>query len=60
MPGAVLNGPLALNFSDEQTTVYLLFLKREADGRYSPTSGQVVPGDAVVGLPKNPLTVFPR
>jgi len=57
---SVVNGPHALNFTDEQTTVYLLFLKREADGRYSPTSGQVVPDEAVIGLPRTSITLFPR
>jgi len=60
MRGAVVNGPIPLDFSDEPTTVYLLFLKRETDGRYTPTSGPVVPGVSVIPLPRNSLTVFPR
>jgi len=58
--GPIANGPIFLDFSSEPTAVYLLFLVLEPDGRYAPTSGQVDPDDAVVALPKNATTVFPR
>ena len=40
---AELNGPLLASFDPKQETRFLLFLHREADGRYSPTSGQTDP-----------------
>jgi hypothetical protein len=60
LPGPVLNAPLGLDFSRGPTTVYLLFLKRESDGFYAPTSAQVFPELSILALPKGPLTVFPR
>jgi hypothetical protein len=60
LPGPVLNAPLGLDFSRGPTTVYLLFLKRESDDLYAPTSAQVFPEFSILALPKGPLTVFPR
>jgi len=37
------NGPSLTSFDSKQHTRYLLFLHREADGRYSPVSGQTYP-----------------
>src|SRR5436190_11682875 len=39
----LLNGPMLASFEPNQQTRYLLFLHREADGRYSPVSGQTDP-----------------
>jgi hypothetical protein len=37
------NGPMLVSFDPKQHTRFLLFLHREADGRYSPVSGQTDP-----------------
>ena len=37
------NGPMLASFDPKQHTRFLLFLHREADGRYSPVSGQTDP-----------------
>ncbi len=37
------NGPCLASFDSKQRPRYLLFLNREADGRYSPASGQTDP-----------------
>ena len=60
LPGPVLNAPLGLDFSSGPTSVYLLFLQRESDDLYAPTSGHVFPEFSILVLPKGPLTVFPR
>src|SRR2546427_8348483 len=39
----MINGPMLASFDPEQHTRFLLFLHREADGRYSPVSGQTDP-----------------
>lgn len=38
------NGPALVAFDPVKTGSFLLFLVREADGRYAPTSGQTDPG----------------
>jgi hypothetical protein len=38
-----MNGPSLAAFDPKQNTRFLLFLHREADGRYSPVSGQTDP-----------------
>lgn len=38
----MINGPLFVSFVADKGT-YLLFLKREPDGRYAPTAGQLDP-----------------
>ncbi len=37
------NGPALASFDPKQQTRYLLFLRREPDGRYAPVSGQTDP-----------------
>ncbi len=39
----MMNGPNLACFDPKQPTRFLLFLHREADGRYSPVSGQTDP-----------------
>ena len=39
----MINGPSLASFDLKQPMHYLLFLHREADGRYSPVSGQTDP-----------------
>jgi hypothetical protein len=47
----MLNGPELATFDPKQYTRFLLFLHREADGRYSPVSGQTDPaGSSVLKL----------
>jgi hypothetical protein len=41
---AGINDPHLLFFNPEDKAEFLLFLVREADGRYAPTSGQTDPG----------------
>jgi len=60
LPGPIVNAPLGLDFSRGPTTVYLLFLKRESDDLYAPTSGHLFPDFSILALPEGPLTVFPR
>ena len=38
------NGPNLLSFDPTKKQSFLIFLVREADGRYAPTSGQTDPG----------------
>src|SRR3989442_10448892 len=37
------NGPMLVSFDPKQHSHFLLFLHREADGRYAPVSGQTDP-----------------
>ena len=39
----MFNGPTLASFDPKQVAQFLLFLHREADGRYSPVSGQTDP-----------------
>jgi hypothetical protein len=39
----MMNGPSLASFDPKQHTRFLLFLRRETDGRYSPVSGQTDP-----------------
>jgi len=39
----LFNGPSLATFDPQQNTRFLLFLHREADGRFSPVSGQTDP-----------------
>jgi hypothetical protein len=41
-------GPMLACFDPKQRTRFLLFLRREADGRYSPVSGQVDPASCSI------------
>lgn len=45
------NGPMLASFKADKFTHYLLFLKREADGRYAPAAGQT---DAALSLRRIP------
>jgi hypothetical protein len=42
--GSYPNGPNLVTFNTTKKQVFLIFLVREPDGRYSPTSGQTDPG----------------
>ena len=44
------NGPGLVTFNPEAKKCFLLFLKRESDGRYSPVTGQTDPDGAVKDL----------
>ena len=39
----MIDGPMLASFDPKQHTRFLLFLHREADGRYAPVSGQTDP-----------------
>ena len=39
----LINGPMLISFDPQHYTRFLLFLQRDADGRYSPVSGQTDP-----------------
>ncbi len=39
-PGTVVNGPSFVAFDSKAHQSFLLFLKKEADGRYTPVTGQ--------------------
>jgi hypothetical protein len=41
---AMVSGPALVTFNSKQSTPFLLFLIREADGRYAPVTGQTDPG----------------
>ena len=43
--GPKKNSPALVAFDPTQKSEYLLFLVREADGRYAPTTGQSDPGN---------------
>jgi len=52
-PGfVVVNGPHELSFSPSggRSPDYLLFLKKDADGSFSPVSGHTFPGEGVFSL----------
>jgi hypothetical protein len=56
---ATVNGPLLVSFADpsdgKNLHSYLMFLVREADGRYAPTGGQTDPAyHAIHALPYEP------
>ena len=50
------NGPMLASFDPTQGACFLLFLHREADGRYAPVSGQTDPASCSVqklrGVPR--------
>lgn len=53
LKGGVINGPHPLVLpAGAPGTQYLLYLKRDPDGIFVPTSGQVFPGDSVFTLRK--------
>jgi hypothetical protein len=45
----MMNGPLLVSFDPAEMKSFLLFLKKEADGRFEPINGQTDPG--VCGIP---------
>jgi hypothetical protein len=59
------NGPTLLHFDASDMSKrgsYLMFLIREADGRYAPTGGQTDPGlNSVIKIPlDNPIPTFKK
>lgn len=48
------NGPCLVSFDPARKNRYLLFLKREGDGRYVPASGQLDPVDSIEALSRVP------
>ena len=50
----VLDGPGLVSFDPKEKKSFLLFLKREADGRYSSLSGQTDPDGGVKALENSP------
>jgi len=58
LPGAVLNGPVLVAFGHDPVNVYLLFLKKDFDGMFSPTSGQIDQYVSVLMLPKQFLAAL--
>ena len=48
--GIVINGPMLVSFDPKQKKRFLLFVKREAGGRYVAVSGQTDPAIAVKEL----------
>ena len=46
-PGLMINGPEMVAFEPKGKKRYLMFLKKEADGRYVAVSGQTDPQDAI-------------
>lgn len=57
--GLVVNGPNLIAFKPEEKRKFLLFLIREADGRYAPTVGQVDPGFQGIAALGNPMSTTP-
>jgi hypothetical protein len=53
-PKPFRNGPMLASFKVDRFTHYLLFLKREADGRYAPAAGQT---DAAICLRRIPSPI---
>ncbi|MEO8206849.1 MAG: hypothetical protein ABI615_11760 [Chthoniobacterales bacterium] len=49
-----LEGPRVLSFDPAKRNCYLMFLKRDKDGRYSALSGQTDPADAVKDIGNSP------
>jgi hypothetical protein len=49
-PSAQDNGPGLVTFDPKEKKRFLLFLKRESDGRYAPLTGQTDPATGVKGL----------
>lgn len=50
----VINGPMLVSFNPSEKNVYLLFLKRDEDGRYSPVNSQTDPYFSVKNLGQTP------
>ncbi len=58
--GLVVNGPNLIAFKSEEKRKFLLFLKREADGRYAPTVGQLDPGFQGIAALGDPMSASPN
>lgn len=52
-PGAAANGPGLVSFAPKDQKRFLMFLQKEADGRYAAVSGQTDPDDAIKELVEN-------
>lgn len=50
----VVNGPMLIAFDAKEMNRYLLFLTRDADGRYSATNGQLDPYFSLKNLGQTP------
>ncbi len=50
-------GPLLVSFKPEDKKQFLMFLQKEADGRYVAVSGQTDPQVSIVGIEQNFVTV---
>jgi hypothetical protein len=55
----VINGVTHLSFDTNKGDVYIMFLKREKDGRYSAVVGQADPKNSIIQLETH-NTWFPR
>lgn len=52
-PGAPPAGPLLVSFELKDKKRFLMFLQREADGRYVAVSGQTDPMLSIIGIESN-------
>ena len=52
-PGAQVSGPFLVSFEPKDKKRYLMFLQREADGRYVAVSGQTDPMLSIIGIESN-------
>lgn len=46
----IMDGPMFVAFQPKEGKSYLMFLKREPNGRYAAVSGQIDPDDAIKDL----------
>lgn len=53
----VSRGPLLVSFKPEEKKQFLMFLQKEADGRYVAVSGQTDPVLSIVGIENNSISV---
>jgi len=53
-PATSINGPALVAFDPKEGKRFLLFLKRETDGRYAPLTGQTDPAGGVKDLGTSP------
>ena len=54
---ARLGGPFVVSFKPEGKKQFLMFLQKEADGRYVAVSGQTDPEISVIGIDENLVLV---
>ncbi len=50
-------GPLLVSFKPEEKKQFLMFLQKEADGRYVPVTGQTDPQLSIIGIDSNVVSV---